>query len=156
MKTPHPIRAITVIAAISLLHVLLVATLLIQAADVVPTQPDSLPDPPYTYRGTVLRVIDGDTLVVDIDLGFDTHYHARLRLNGVDAPEMRGPEREQGLDTKAAIEALVARPATPVSITSRSRDKYGRWLATVQFIHNGKLTDLSRYLLDNKLAVPYP
>ncbi|HHN73390.1 MAG TPA: thermonuclease family protein, partial [Thermopetrobacter sp.] len=43
--------------------------------------------PAYRYRLRVLRVIDGDTLVARVDLGFETHVVVRLRLAGIDAPE---------------------------------------------------------------------
>lgn len=47
----------------------------------------------YTYRAKITRVIDGDTVVADIDLGFDTWLHnEHLRLSRIDAPENRTPE----------------------------------------------------------------
>ena len=48
---------------------------------------------PYTYNAVITRVVDGDTLVVDIDAGFDIWLRGQtLRLNRVNAPEMKTPE----------------------------------------------------------------
>ena len=86
----------------------------------------------YEYRATVRRVVDADTIDVDIDLGLFVHVHERLRLFGIDAWEVRGPERERGLEAKAALEAFFS--ADPEIIVRTIRDKkgkYGRFLAEV-------------------------
>ena len=57
----------------------------------------------YEYKGTIRRVIDGDTLVIDVDLGFHVHTVVHVRLAGINAPETRGEERALG---KAATRAL--------------------------------------------------
>lgn len=87
--------------------------------------------PAYTYAAIVRRVIDGDTLRVDWDLG--AHIWLRdvpLRLLGVDAPELRGPTRQAGI---AARDWLVARlpEGTAVTIKTEKGDAFGRYLATV-------------------------
>lgn len=48
----------------------------------------------YTYKATVLRVVDGDTVDVSIDLGFSTKTDRRLRLAGIDTPERGHPCHE--------------------------------------------------------------
>jgi micrococcal nuclease len=59
---------------------------------------------PYIYRvKQVLRVVDGDTIDVDIDLGFDISLTKRVRLSGVDTPESRTTdlkEKALGLEVK--------------------------------------------------------
>ena len=54
---------------------------------------------------TLIRVVDGDTIRVDIDLGADVILkNQAVRLLGIDAPELHGPERPRGLAAKAALE----------------------------------------------------
>lgn len=114
---------------------------------------DPLPAPTYTYHGTVLSVYDGDTLTADVDLGFDVHYKARLRLEGVDAPEVTGGERMQGQAARDHVRSLIEGKA--VVIISKKREKYGRWLASIVFLLDGKPTDLSAHLIANELAKEY-
>ena len=55
----------------------------------------------YHYKAKVDRVVDGDTIDVTLDLGFDLHMQARIRFVGINAPETRTRdlvEKEAGLD----------------------------------------------------------
>jgi micrococcal nuclease len=92
-----------------------------------------IPEPAYTYRAVVVRVIDGDTVVLDIDLGFDTWLHNKhIRLLGVDAPEIRGAERAEGLKWKARLEAQLPTGAEVILQSTKDKsDKYGRYLGTL-------------------------
>ena len=67
----------------------------------------------YEYQATVLRVIDGDTIEVDIDLGFSTIIKKRrVRFKGIDTPEVRTRdlvEKEAGLRAKERVEGLLFR-----------------------------------------------
>ena len=91
---------------------------------------------PYTYEARVVRVIDGDTIVFDISLGFDTWIHDKsIRLVGVFAPETRSGtqgEKALGAKVKEFVANLLA-PGTVVRITTEKdkTDKYGRYLGTV-------------------------
>lgn len=90
----------------------------------------------WEYRAAVERVVDGDTLDVDIDLGFGIVMRERVRLAGVDTPEMRtplGPAARlfvirwiQERSPEAEQFPLVLRSKKP-----DPRDKYGRYLAEV-------------------------
>ena len=81
-------------------------------------------------HATVVNVVDGDTLDVTIDLGFRIHHDVRVRLAGVDAPEVhaRGPEGEAARDWLRA--RLPAGTAVEL-VTVKPADKFGRFLATV-------------------------
>ena len=61
----------------------------------------------YTYKATVERVIDGDTLLVRIDLGFRTTIQERVRLRGIDEPEMSTAE---GKRTRDYVKATLGDP----------------------------------------------
>ena len=83
--------------------------------------------PSYAYAAFVERVIDGDTLLVLIDLGFRNPVRERLRLRGVDTPEVGTPEGEAA---KAFVEKLLP-PGMPLVIKSNQTDDYGRFVADV-------------------------
>jgi len=81
----------------------------------------------YEYKCEIKRVVDGDTVDVHIDLGFDIRTLKRIRIAGIDTPEVRGQEREHGLEVKLLVQDLL--PAgTVTTINVDGRDKYGRWL----------------------------
>lgn len=85
----------------------------------------------FEYSGRVLRVVDGDTLVLDIDLGLCTWVRQlKVRLAGVNAPELPTPE---GLAAREFVERLVADrgPDVVVRTLKDRREKYGRWLADI-------------------------
>ena len=85
----------------------------------------------YEYNAKVLRVIDGDTIEAVVDLGFGVSRKDKFRLAGINAPEMRGEEREAG---KAAKEWLVNflkihNNEVRVQTIKDKQGKYGRYLA---------------------------
>lgn len=81
----------------------------------------------YCYRGEVLDVIDGDTVKVRVDLGFDTFIDERFRLRGVDAPELGTKEGARACRfVKSRIQ-----PDAPVLIFTYGSDIYGRYLADI-------------------------
>ena len=87
----------------------------------------------YHYRAKVVSVYDGDTIRVDIDLGFGTWLHNQpLRLYGINAPEIRGPQRPEGLKTRDWLRERLPE-GTPIILESYKdrTGKYGRWLATI-------------------------
>jgi micrococcal nuclease len=88
----------------------------------------------YEYRvKKVLKVVDGDTIDVDIDLGFDISFTSRVRLAGIDTPESRTTEKEEkvlGLEVKDRLKHLISTANTVVIRTEKpdSSEKYGRIL----------------------------
>lgn len=111
----------------------------------------------YEYRAIIDRVVDGDTIDVDIDLGFDVWLKKqRVRLYRVDTPEKR---TRNPIEKRAGIYASkVVEEFCPVgsSITLQthydSTGKYGRILG--EFI-TPEGTNINSYLLENRLAVEY-
>lgn len=88
--------------------------------------------PTYRYAAVVRRIVDGDTLDVDLDLGLRTWRHReRLRLAGIDAPEVRGPEREAGRAAADWLREQLPVGAEIVVETERDPDNFGRWVAWV-------------------------
>lgn len=127
----------------------------------------------WTYRGTCIRVIDGDTMEVELsrdhnvslDVGFHVHASATvvlktrqtLRLVGIDTPEVVGASREAGLAAKSEVMRLMlASPALRV-VTYKNPEKYGRWLADVYLtMPEGEELHLNEHLVQHGFAVRYP
>ena len=87
----------------------------------------------YIYKASLIRVVDGDTVELMIDLGFDTSRKERFRLYGIDAPELN---TLAGKASKAwlweALQPLDAIYVQTIQLeTKAKRDKYGRFLAVL-------------------------
>ena len=86
----------------------------------------------YNYNCDVLLVVDGDTIDVEIDLGFKVYTKIRLRLNGIDTPEKHIiAQREKALAARDFLRAKLAEYKNECVIKSIKTEKYGRWLADV-------------------------
>lgn len=84
------------------------------------------------YEALVTNVYDGDTITADIDLGFGVLLtKQKLRLSRVRAPEIRGPQREQGLVTRNALRKKIDKRWITIETDGFSKGKYGRWLVVV-------------------------
>jgi len=98
--------------------------------------------PIYTYRAVVSRVIDGDTVEVVIDLGFHITSTLRVRVLGIDAPELfSGDGRDAGLKAKNDTIAWCDNVDYEVIITTSKADGFGRWLAEITDTDNNSLTE---------------
>lgn len=80
-------------------------------------------DPRYVYEAEVVRVYDGDTIFMDIDLGFRVVLHDEpLRLWGVNTPEVRGEEKERGLEVRDLVRQWLPEGSKPIIRTLRASD----------------------------------
>lgn len=121
----------------------------------------------HTYRARVLRVVDGDTLYLRIDLGFRLATDQRVRLLGVNTPEKRGEQRELGYKARIRVLELLRsmelRPAIvmpeesfwPVLVRTEKGDAFGRWLADVAVEAWDGTFSLGQRLLREGYAVPW-
>jgi micrococcal nuclease len=88
----------------------------------------------YEYRvKRVVKVVDGDTIDAEIDLGFNISYTQRVRLAGIDTPESRTRDKKEkvlGLEAKDRLKKLISEASTIVIKTEKpdSSEKYGRIL----------------------------
>ena len=113
----------------------------------------------WTYRAKVVRVIDGDTVDVDIDLGFGIwQKNERVRIMGIDTPESRTRnkiEKKFGLAAKAKLKSLLGpNPVLQTTISKKGEDmkgKFGRVLG--DFIIDGK--QVTEIMCKTGHAVPY-
>jgi micrococcal nuclease len=123
----------------------------------------------YEYYCKIVKVIDGDTVDVDIDLGFGVWLKKeRVRVNGIDTPESRTRDKEEkkfGLISKNRVKQLLPVGSTQILKTESDRNgedkkgKFGRILGDFVFtksVDGGRLTDrLSDVLIDENMAVKY-
>jgi len=80
------------------------------------------PEPSYTYWATVVRVIDGDTVLLNVDLGFDTWSHNRsIDLTGITAPSTQGTDKAEGFKWKTRLQELL--PVGSEVVIQSSKDK---------------------------------
>lgn len=101
----------------------------------------------YTYKATVLRVVDGDTVDFKVDLGFYTTMALRFRLLWIDTPE-RGQS-----GWKEATEHLKSLLANKeVTIQTMKADGFGRWLCDV-YLEDG--SHVNQIMVDDGHAKPY-
>ena len=87
----------------------------------------------YTYKAKLDRVVDGDTVDANIDLGFDIFMRDRIRLMGIDTPESRTrrkAEKVLGLAAKARLKELLKGQKVSIQCT-KEKGKFGRILADV-------------------------
>jgi hypothetical protein len=103
----------------------------------------------YTYRAYLDYVIDGDTVVFYVDLGFRTYSRQKLRLRGIDTPELKTPEGEKA---KIFVQEILKK-AKIITVKTYRKDKYDRYLADI-FV-GSKEVFLNQKLLDEKWAVAY-
>jgi endonuclease YncB( thermonuclease family) len=96
----------------------------------------------YEYKCDVVRVIDGDTVVVNIDLGFDTWlFDQHIRIQHIDTPEVRTrdlEEKEKGLEAKARAEELLPAGSRQYLVSKAydsSTGKYGRIIGDFLLIY---------------------
>ena len=89
----------------------------------------------YEYKAKVMRVVDGDTIDVEIDLGFTIKVFQRLRFAGIDAPETRTRdklEKAKGFEAKKFVEDEIAKCGGYVMIRTGKTGKFGRYIADIR------------------------
>jgi len=112
----------------------------------------------YTYRATLKNVVDGDTVDLDLDLGFDVLLTLRVRLLGINTPEIFGVSKtteayKKGVEARTFVVTTLGGKNLIVKTEKDRQEKYGRYLATV-FI-DGDSESLNDKLVKLSYAVPY-
>jgi len=109
----------------------------------------------YRYKVYVTRVVDGDTVDVDIDLGFGMIYKKqRVRMMGIDTPESRTRDLEEkfyGKQSKAHLKTILSEGN--VQLKSHDKGKFGRILGEL-FIGDSSYS-VNQQMIDEYHAVPY-
>ena len=113
----------------------------------------------YEYNiKKVTKIVDGDTIDVDIDLGFNISYSQRVRLAGIDTPESRtkdAREKALGLEVKNKVKSAIESAKTVIIKTELpdSTEKYGRILGWVYL--DGAAKSINEQLIDEGYAWGY-
>lgn len=101
----------------------------------------------FWYKGKVEKVIDGDTLIIYCDLGFNTYYKMRGRLARINCYEITTKEGEEA---KILVQQLVE--GKEVIVYSRTWDKYGRSLIEVFYLVDSEWVNLNDELVQRGYA----
>jgi micrococcal nuclease len=116
----------------------------------------------YNYKINLLRVIDGDTIDAEIDLGFDVKIKKRIRFMGMNAPESRTKDLEEkarGLAAKDRVKQLLE-GCENIILNSHGVGKFGRCLGEIMLdMVDGQekltLVSLNELLISEGHAVEY-
>ena len=110
----------------------------------------------YEYKiKEILKVYDGDTITVSIDLGFNTFRTEVLRFANIDTPEIRGEERPEGLIAREYVASklyLAVEESIDITVKTEkdNKGKYGRYIAEI-FIGDDEIS-LNEHLVNEGLA----
>jgi len=85
----------------------------------------------YEYKAKVTKVVDGDTVDCDVDLGFYMTAKIRFRLARINTPEVRGTEKEDGLVSKQWLIDFLNSHNNEIIVRTAKTGKYGRWLGEI-------------------------
>ena len=110
----------------------------------------------YQYKiKKITKVIDGDTVDLDIDLGFNVTISHRIRLKDINAPETRTldlEEKDKGIQAKLWLEKELSKEGEWIIETTKE-DKYGRMLGTLYLV--GEPVTVNERMLNEGIAKPY-
>lgn len=107
------------------------------------------PDLFHNYRCSLIKVIDADTVKLDVDLGFRIRFIDNFRLARIDAPEINTPE---GKNAREILTNLLLH--RELVLICKKHEKY-RWLAELFINRDGSLMSVSDWLLEQGLAKEY-
>jgi len=107
----------------------------------------------WKFRPISWRVYDGDTVLdLVLDLGFNIQISIKTRLQGINAPEMHGESRDEGIASRNYLRVVLdqAQRANQLQVqTNQRQGKYGRWLIT---FWDGKV-NLNKRMVEDGFAV---
>jgi micrococcal nuclease len=110
----------------------------------------------YNYNANLVRVIDGDSIIVDIDLGFHTWLNKiSVRLSDIDTPELRTQdvfEKKAAILAKERVEELLSDGKLVITTILDTKDKFGRIFG---IIHTSTGINVNDILLEEKLAIKW-
>lgn len=109
----------------------------------------------YVYDALIIDVYDGDTVTAEVDLGFSVKMTMKLRLDGIDTPELRGEEREQGLVVRDYVRDLILDKQVILETLKDKTGKYGRFLAIIHIPQDDTTMNLNEHLLQEGMATKY-
>ena len=108
----------------------------------------------YNYKGTVTNVVDGDTVDVLIDVGFHLSFKTRVRLLGINTPEMNAKDEATRTAAQAAKNFTTAHLLnSQVKLHTEKADAFGRYLAVIYLVKDGIEINFNDLLVKDGYAV---
>ena len=108
----------------------------------------------YHYNAKVTAAYDGDTITVDIDLGLRTTIKGeKVRLNRINTPEVRGPEKVAGKVSRDWLRKRIVGRSVLIETFKDKKGKYGRYIAEIWLPENDGYTNINDELVERGLAV---
>tara|TARA_Y100000310_G_C20486718_1_gene717214 strand:- start:392 stop:760 length:369 start_codon:yes stop_codon:yes gene_type:complete len=113
----------------------------------------------YLYKATVTRVVDGDTVDLEVDLGMNIFVKERVRLARINTPETYGVKKDSeeykaGIKAKERLIELVENKQVAIETIKDKKGKYGRYIAEL-YVFEEDWFSVNTLLLDEGLAEPY-
>ena len=108
------------------------------------------------YKAKLTRIIDGDTIAAEIEVGFDIFIRKRIRLWGIDAPETRSRDKKEvqdGKNTLRRLAAILAASDGEFELITHGDGKYGRCLGEI-FVKD-QTESVNQILINEGLAEKY-
>lgn len=106
----------------------------------------------YQYKAKIIDIYDGDTVTALVDLGFLSFREMKLRLYGIDTPELRGAEKIEGRKVRDIVREMILDKEVTINSYKDKQGKYGRYLATI-ILEDG--LNINEWLVENGHAKPY-
>jgi len=113
----------------------------------------------YLYKATVTRVVDGDTVDLEVDLGMSVFVKQRIRLARINTPETYGVKKNSmeykaGIKAKRRLQELVEGKEIALETVKDKKGKYGRYLGEL-YVLDKDWTNINSLLIHEGHAEPY-
>lgn len=114
---------------------------------------------PYYYIAEVISVYDGDTFTCNVDLGFKTYKRVKVRLLGIDTPEIRTrdlEEKKRGYESKEWLSNKIL--GKKILLHTSEKGKFGRWLGYIWNVEEQNTVEENSYnnqIIKEGFAKPY-
>lgn len=110
----------------------------------------------YCYDAKVVSIYDGDTITVEVDLGFNVTTKKKIRFYGVNTYELRGEERDKGLLAKQFVVDRIKDKDIKLYTIRDKTGKYGRYLGIIYYVNmDNEEINLNLELIKNNHGVLY-
>jgi micrococcal nuclease len=107
----------------------------------------------YSYNAEIIDIKDGDTVVANVDLGFGVWLKKQtFRLAGINSPELK---LNEGKTSRDKLKELILNKRVILNTKKDSKEKYGRWLATIVLEEDKNLIDINSKMVAEGYAVKF-
>lgn len=107
----------------------------------------------FHYKAHITDVYDGDTITAQFDLGFKISFTEKVRLFGINTPELRGDERPDGLKARDILRSWILNKTVLIETIKERKGKYGRYLGIIYMFENGQWLNVNERLVNEGVAV---